>query len=381
LSYKEILNAVKKNLGLILKLSIISTFILFLILFFVFPITYSSGIKLLPPEEKKYNAVNSLLGYSDITGLANYSFAEGSSQLYSEILKSRKAAEYVVDKCGLLSYFDTDNKYVASERLIKLLNVTVSKEGIISLEVVTHTPLFGRFSSANKYVKELTSKIANTYADALDNINYEMLNTRVRKSREYIESQLIKTKYLLDSAETSLRIFQEKNKTVALPEQLNASIETATKLKSEMIFTEIQMGTLLPNMKEDNMIISGLQKKLEELKSQYNLLENGGNAGKDLLPSFSEAPRLEQQLERLVREVKIQNEVYLLLQKQYYIEKISENQNLPTVAVLDNAIVPMRENSPRLVFHTCAGGLAIFLLITFIFVVIENKKYSEKIYY
>lgn len=379
MDYKEIINTIKKYKWPILKLTFLCAILLFLILLFVFPVTYSSGIKLLPPEENKYSALNNLLGYSDITGLANYRVMEGNSQLYSEILKSRSASEYVVDKCGLLSYFNTKDRDIASDKLSKIITVTVSKEGIINLDVSTRTPIMGRFSNSNQYVKELAPKIANCFADALDNINYELLNTRVRKSREYLESQLVRTKFLLDSAESSLRIFQEKNKAVSLPEQLTATIETASKLKSEMILTEIQMGTLLPNIREDNMMTSGLQKKLEELKNQYNLIENGDNSGRDFLPSFKEVPLLEQQLARLVREVKIQNEVYLLLQKQYYMEKIYENQNLPTVAVLDKAIIPNKENSPRLIIHSGLGSIAAFLLISFIFVLVENRKYKVKL--
>lgn len=379
MDYKDIVNAIKKNKWRILQLTLFSAVLLFLTLLFVFPVTYSSGIKLLPPEENKYSALNNLLGYSDITGLANYRVMEGNSQLYSEILKSRSAAEYVVEKCRLLPYFNTKDKYIASDKLSKMITVTVSKEGIINLDVATKTPMLGRFSKSNQYAKELAPKIANCFADALDNINYELLNTRVRKSREYLESQLVRTKFLLDSAESSLRVFQEKNKTVSLPEQLTATIETASKLKSEMILTEIQMGTLFHDSKEDNTVAAGLRKKMEELQNQYNLIENGNNLGKDFLPSFKEVPLLEQQLARLVREVKIQNEVYLLLQKQYYMERIYENQNLPTVAVLDKAIIPNKEDSPRLIIHTGLGSIAIFLIISFIFVLVENKKYQVKL--
>ena len=45
----------------------------------------------------------------------------------------------------------------------------------------------------------------------------------------------------------------------------------------------------------------------------------------DYLVSFKEVPQLGRELASLLREIKIQNEVYLLLQQQYYKEKIQEH--------------------------------------------------------
>ena len=69
----------------------------------------------------------------------------------------------------------------------------------------------------------------------------------------------------------------------------------------------------------------------------------------------------------------IQNEVYLLLQQQYFKESIQENRDLPTIEVLDEAIPPLKASSPRLIFSTVLGGIFVFLLMALLYVANEMK--------
>jgi len=375
MSFHEIVHILLMNLKALLRITVFATIVLFLIILFVYPVTYSSSVKIMPPENNKYPGLGSLLGNSDVLSLFGNGLSGTNSQLFAEVLKSRSAAEYVVKKCNLYSYFKTDNTQIAAERLIKNLNVEVNKEGILKYDVDVSTSLFGRFSGNKENIRKLSSEISNSYAEALDSINREKLSSKAKRSRKYIETQLLTTKTSLDSIEGALRNFQEENKTIALPEQLTAAIETAAKLKSEIIFTEIQLGTFGSNLNQNSQPLEALNTKLDQLKKQYAQIEGGEKISDDYLLSFTNVPKLSLSLARLMREVKIQNEVYLLLQKQYYAEKIQENRDIPTVEVLDKALPPMREKSPRIIFHTFFGGFSIFLLVSLIIIVMSKKNY------
>lgn len=374
LNYRTIFRIMKDSRKFILQTTCVSAVLLFLILLLVYPITYSSAVKVLPPEEGRMGALGGLFAAADLTGMMNLPGSGSNSQLYAEILKSRTAAEYVVGKCGLKEYFKTDDPELAASKLQNIINVEVSKEGIISLSADMSTGLFARFSPERKYVRWLSARVANTYAEALDHINRLKLNSKARRSREYVGRQLDETKVKLDSVENTLRQYQEKNKTISLPEQLTASIETASKIKSEIIFTEIQIGTLSKNLNNQNdLSLEGLKTKLEQLKKQYAMIQGGDKLNDDYLPDFSNVPKTSLELARLMRDVKIQNEVYLLLQKNYYAESIQENKDVPTVEILDTAIEPLREQSPRLVFHTVTGAMFVFCLVS-LFVVYRSDK-------
>ncbi len=142
------------------------------------------------------------------------------------------------------------------------------------------------------------------------------------------------------------------------------------RLKSEITKTEIEIGMFRQNLQEDNKAILSLQNKLAELRLQYSKMEMGSA---DYLLAFKDVPALGKELTELLREVKIQNEVYQVLQQQYYQELIQEKKDIPTIEVLDEAIPPLKASSPRVVFSTVLGGIFIFLLMSLVLVYKEKK--------
>lgn len=375
MTFHQIINAILFHRMKIIKVSLLSSVLLYLILFFIYPISFNSTVSVLPPESGSQSGLSGLLAGSDISGLLPGKVGGANSQLYLEIIKSRTAAEYVVTKCNLVPFYNAKSFQEAVEELMADMVSEVTKEGIIKLSVNVSTRPFARFSSSVDSVRALSALIPNTFIEALDKINREKLISKAKRTRIYLEDQIEKTKNQLDSAEFHLMEFQKQNKTVSLPEQVKASIDNAAKLKSEITANEIQMGLLSSNFREDNEVYISLKAKINELKKQYNKLENGNQ---DYILSFKDLPSFGLQLASLYRDVKINNEVYLFLQQQYYREKIQENKDLPTVEVLDKAIEPGKPKSPRLVFATGMGGLFTFVLMCMIAVYIEKRNMDVK---
>jgi len=330
-------------------------------------------VTVLPPEKNsQMGGLSSLLGGNmDISNLITGGMIGSNSQLFSEILKSRSAAEYVIKKHNLIAFYGADNMFEAVKKLSNNLNIEVSKEGILKLEVNVSTHLFPIFTDERKNVRKLSADLSNSYIEALDIINRNKLTSKAKQAREYIEGQIIITKGLLDSVETQLMSFQKSNKTFSLPEQVKSAIDAAAKIKAEIVTTEIELGMVQSNLKEDNRTLIALRSKLEQLREQYNKMEMGSQ---DYLVSFKEVPQLGKELASLLREVRIQNEVYLLLQQQYYKEKIQENKDLPTIDILDAAIPPQKPVGPRIIFSTVLGGVFVFVFVSMIFIYSEQKK-------
>jgi len=372
LNYHQILNTILFNRNIIIKITVLSVIFIFLILFFVYPLSYESPVTVLPPEKNsQIGGLGSLLGGGDLTNIITEGMGQANSQLFQEILKSRSAAEYVVKKNNLIAFYNVDDIEGAVKKLRNNLNTEITKEGIIQLSVKVSTSFFPVFSNEKEFVKKLSADVSNSYIEALDVINREKLTSKAKKAREYIESQITITKADLDSVEVSLMNFQKSNKTISLPEQVKAAIESAAKLKSEIVNNEMELGIAQINLKEDNSTLTALKSKLEQLKEQYNKLEMGNN---DYLMSFGEAPEIGRKLASLVREAKIQNDVYLMLQQQYYKEKIQENRDTPTIEVLDKANTPKKASGPRVLYSSALGGIFVFLLVSMIIIYSEQKK-------
>ena len=376
MSWHEMLNVVLLNLRTILKVTILSTIFLFLILFFIYPRTYQATVSILPPEqENSLGGFGALLGSGDFSNLIGGGMSSASSQLYVEILKSRTAALYVVKKNKLVEFFNTDDNIEAAEKLQKSLNTDITKEGIVNLNVDVKSAFIPLIFSDSDELKKLSAILSNSFIEALDSINREKLSSKARNARIYIEEQIQEAKALLDSAEVALMNFQSKNKTIAIPEQVKAAIEASAQIKSEIIQTEMQLGLIKSDASENSRIVAALNKKLQELKSQYSQFETGSE---DYLLAFKDLPTLGKDLAGLLRDVQIQNEVYVLLQQQYYKEKIQENREIPTVEILDEAIPPKKPIAPRVVFSSVAGAVFLFILLSLILILKDKKFYDNK---
>ena len=371
MNFHDLINIILRNISFLIKTTIISTIFLFVILLLIYPLTYKSEISVLPPEQgDQSNALSSLLGDNVMSGFFYTSGKSFNSELFVQILKSRTAALYVVRKLNLKDYYGLETEVYAASHLNKQLNILITKEGIIKLDVDVTSSLIPWLLDDKDSLKRFAAVLSNSYIEALDSINKAKLSSKAKRARIYIETQLIITKAVLDSVELRLMRFQNENKTISLPEQISAAIDAAAKLKTEIIQTEIELGFLETNLREDNQALIALRNKLTELREQYNKMQLGS---KDYLLAFSDVPELGKELSGLLRDVKIQNEVYLLLQQQYYKEKIQENRDIPTIEILDEAIPPSRKSSPKVIFSTVVGSIFIFLIFS-LFVVVKEKK-------
>lgn len=377
MSWHEILHIIISRIKKIVLLVLLSTFFLILILIFVYPKTYSSEVSILPPDNNSsVSSLGSLLSGGDISNLLSGSASSANSQLFVEILKSRTAAQFVVKKLNLVSFYNSDDEIEASIKLLKQLNIDLTKEGIIKLSVSVQSPLFPVFFNVSDSLKKLSAEISNTFVLALDEINKEKLSSKAKSARLYIEKQLKITKNELDSSETELMNFQKKNKTISLPDQLKNAIESAGQLKAEITKTQIELDLMSKGVDENNKLYNSLYQKLEELKLQYRKFEEGGD---DYILAFKDIPELGKKLAFLYRNVKIQNDVYILLQQQYYKELIQENKDISTVQVLDKAISPKKPVLPRVIYTTIVGFIFFFISVSLLLLLAEKSKVFNKL--
>jgi uncharacterized protein involved in exopolysaccharide biosynthesis len=371
MTWHDIIHVLLINWKAILKYTIGAAILIFVYLLLISPITYKAPVTILPPTETdQFSGLGSLISGSGVGDFLTGKLAPGNSQLFLQILKSRTAAEYVIRKNNLLEFYDEKKEFEAVKKLQRDLEMDLSKEGIITLSVNVSSEYLPLVFSNTDAIKALSAQISNSFVEALDSINREKVSYRAKRGREYIEEQMKITKTELDTAEVKLMEFQKKNKTVSLPDQLTSAIESAAKLKAEIVNTEIEIGLLEPNSRPDNKSLLALRQKLNQLNNEYDKFDIDSD---DYLVAFSSVPELGMQLSKLLRTVKIKNEVYLLLQQQYYKERIQENRDVPTIDILDEAIPPEKQVSPRLVYSTVVGSIFVLLIVSAFFIFREKK--------
>ena len=63
--------------------------------------------------------------------------------------------------------------------------------------------------------------------------------------------------------------------------------------------------------------------------------------------SIMESPQLQLEMERLLREVEIQTQVYITLQRQYELARIDEVKETPSVVILDKGRPAVKKDQPK----------------------------------
>ena len=312
----------------------------------ILPLQYTATATILPPNPQQ-EAMLGLMGLNitsnigGISGLAGMlPGATSISDLFAAILQSGTIRGKLIQKYDLKKVFKTKTMYDANKMLEGITKIRVSPEGIIAVAVTWIN-------------KNLAADIANSYVEELDRFNTETAMTTGKKYRIFIEKRLNETTDDLAMAEESLKVFQEKHRTVALEEEIISAIETIAALKSQIILLEVRKGALSSSSQYTNPYLYDINKELRELKKQLTKIEFGEpdttkkEFGAGFAISFSELPKVALEYARLMRDVEVQAAIFELLTQQYEQAKIMEVKDTPTVQLLDKASPPEKKSMPK----------------------------------
>ncbi|MCR4438659.1 MAG: Wzz/FepE/Etk N-terminal domain-containing protein [bacterium] len=322
---------------------------------FLMPRRYTAVTTLLPPAELQQSALQGMLAELPSVPLS-LPKATTPAALFVEILKSRSVREMV-----LLRTFATKKRQAPLQKLLhakslegglarlqRCTTVYPSEQGVITIKVEMSEP-------------QLAADVANAMVEALDRVNREKSVSRAKNSRVYIEQQLALTEQKLQEASQALAEFQQTHKAISLEEQTKAAIEGAGDLKGRIIAKQVELGTLRLTMRPDNPQVVMAQRELDEMQARYNALQFGEDSASahndEVYIPIAQLPEVARQLAALIREVKVQETVWELLNQQYYQAKIQEARDTPTVQQLDRAVPPERPSKPRRLLLMVVAGL------------------------
>ena len=343
----------------------------------VLPLAYVTTTSILPPVEQPIGlSLGSLLGGTSggLTGLSRMAGLSGfatPSDLFAEILQSRAVLEGVVRRCNLMDYYDVKLMELALSALSGATTIDVGDEGIIYISVVDGNP-------------EVAAAVANSFVLELDRVNRKASMSQGKATRLFVQRRLNEVEVELVAAEESLRVFQERHKTVSLQDEVVKAIEAAAQLKAEISGREVQMRILTQFATPENPQMKQLKSEVRELDRQLRIMEYGRKSrnpgisngfGAGFSVPFSKIPAVGMELARRMRDVEIQNVLYMLLTEQYEQAKIAEARDTPTVQVLDVAVPPEIKSYPqrkKLVLVGVILGLLIGVGLAFGFEALER---------
>jgi len=237
------------------------------------------------------------------------------------------------------------------------------KSGIIAITVRDHDP-------------RRAAALAQAYVAELDRLVAQVSTSSARRERIFLEERLSAVKQDLNDAAKKFSEFASKNTAIDIPAQGKAMVEAAATLQGQLIAAESELRGLETIYTDQNVRVRALRARVAELRTQLGKI--GGDSGAagalssksdpSLYPSIRQLPLLGVTYADLYRQTKIEETVYELLTQQYELAKVQEAKEIPSVKILDAAVVPTKKSFPhRLILITAGTAFAIFAVCAWLF--------------
>jgi uncharacterized protein involved in exopolysaccharide biosynthesis len=340
------------------------------------PSRYVATTQLMPPDNQSGNGAAAFLAAAgrsggSLAGLAGDLLGtKNSGALFVGILSSRTVQDRLIEQFNLRHEYGDRKMEDARTDLAKHTGISEDrKSGILSVSVWDHDP-------------RRAAAMATAYVEELDRLVAQVSTSAAKRERIFLEERLHAVKQDLDASATKFSDFASKNTAIDIPAQGKAMVEAAAALQGQLIAAESELHGLEAIYTDQNVRVKSLRARVSELRTQLGKL--GGESGAagalssksdpSLYPSIRQLPVLGVTYADLYRRTKIQETVYELLTQQYELAKVQEAKEIPSVKVLDAAVVPTKKSFPPRIAFTAVGAALFFLgACVWIFV---NRSYA-----
>lgn len=226
------------------------------------------------------------------------------------------------------------------EEIIKELrsNLAVAETGkgtgVIRMAMEHHDP---------KQLAALLSSIANSYLRQ----NVERRSQEAEQTLQFLDTQLPQLKATLDSAETQFNQYRTTVGSVDLNMEAQALLDQYTDLEKRISTLELKRTELGEKFTASHPAILSLNEQIRRLRGELAVLDS----------QLRNMPQEQQESLRLSRDVKVANELYLLLLNKAQEMRVIKAGTTGNVRIIDQAYVPVNPIKPQKLLVMVAGVL------------------------
>ena len=336
------------------------------------PKMYMATASVLPSEEN--DLLSSLSGISTLAksltpfkGLSSITGTSANDKLLA-ILESQTVAYKTIEKFDLRKVYELEDQplWKTVKEFRSNTKFEIAENGNLEINDYDHNP-------------ERAANIANYIVTLLNNINTELHAQNAIAIRKFVERRYKKNLDDISALEDSMKEFQEKNGVIAVPQQIDAMIQSLGAIYAEYTKAEISYQILSKIYSSDSPMLKAKKAELDLLRDKLDQQDSsvGSNKMKFLIP-FKSVPELAQQYLRIYKNLQIQYKISEFIIPIYEQSKIEEVRNTPSVLVLDHAYPPERKAKPKILLYALIGFATSTLLALLIVFVIELfSKFKE----
>ena len=347
--------------------AMVSAFVISALIVMLIPNRYHAVTRLMPPDTQSAAGLGMLAamasragsgsGASGFTGgiASDLLGVKSSGALFVGIISSQTVQDRIIRDFDLQRIYGNSKIEDARNILAERTDVFEDrKSGIITIGVTDRDP-------------KRAAAMARAYVDELDRLVAQVSTSSARRERIFLEERLKTVKGELDSTAKNFSNFASKNTAIDIPAQGKAMVEAAANLQGRLIAAQAELSGLQQIYTNNNVRVRAAEARVNELQQKLTEIGSGvpGGDSKEegaLYPSIRRLPVLGVTYADLFLQTKIQSTVFELLTQQYETAKVQEAKEIPSVKVLDAAIVPTKKSSPPRTLLTILGtmlGLAV----------------------
>ncbi|MDH3890561.1 MAG: Wzz/FepE/Etk N-terminal domain-containing protein [candidate division Zixibacteria bacterium] len=315
----------------------------------ILPKYYLATALLLPPKDVSI-PVAGLGRISEVVSVTkglNLPVLVTTSDVYRRMLMSHRITDGIMEQFELVERYGARNRDEAYLTLLENAEFSVTDEGLLNVAVEDRDPT-------------MAAEMVNSFVERLDQVNREIATSRARQNRVFIEGRLSQITAELDSARSAFESFQMTHKTVDFTQQIRLAVDQAIELKIKLGEIDLELAILRSKLGDDNAELQDRLRRRQTVAQQLDRLESTNSDSSFFSLPVSAIPVLKGQYEELYSRVRVNEGLYTTLLGQLEQAKIQENEELPTITVLDWAVPPeMRSRPKRTIMVLLAFGLSL----------------------
>lgn len=297
-------------------LFVVAVAVLAAVVSLILPKWYVAQATILPPTEASdsFGLMQALIENTTLAQMGLFS-SSTPSDMYVEILKSRTLRESLIREFDLQRRYGIKNLDAMLKELELHVWVKANPTGVVVVNVEDRDP-------------QRAAAMANLLVDDLDRFNRQSINTRARRTREFLERRLAEARVSMAHAESVLTAYEKANKIIASSEA--GAVGAMAEVISQKLSLEVKRSYVSSYSREGSA-------PLRQVEAEISAMDR----------ELAKLPSLKQEASRLALDAEIQRRVFTLLTAQYEDMRIQEMRDTPTLNVLDRARTPQLRARPR----------------------------------
>jgi capsule polysaccharide export protein KpsE/RkpR len=291
---------------------------------------FTAEARLLPPSENS-DLMSNLTGMIEASTLNRVGLFTTAtpSDLLVEILKSRRLREVLIRKFGLQQQYRRKNMDATLTELKNHMSVDPAKSGVVTIRMEARS-------------REQAADMANFMVGELDRFNREVLNTRGKRLRQFMEVRIADAQRRMAETDSCLTAYERKHGVLISGDE--SSVRGISDVISQRIALQVKRGYVASFSSPEDPEVRKIEAELRAFDHELGPL-----------------PEIKNEGQRLVLDATIQRKVFSMLSLQYEQARVDEMRDIPTVTLLDDARPPDLKSRPKRALMVLGAMLMAFI--------------------